>query len=215
MQQSATEKLRLHWSHWQSLVFQTGAGNPQLKSCGSIEATWVGSTVHSLHLPIRNWKVAAPLKPWTLWKSKNGTRSIRNWKVAAPLKLQSLINSPDGTNTQSATEKLRLHWSTLKSLSALKCTPFNPQLKSCGSIEAESSCTIPLFTDSNPQLKSCGSIEAEMNVAALSKLAVIRNWKVAAPLKPNWYNDLQNRQQQSATEKLRLHWSRNWIVNWA
>ena len=186
--QSATEKLRLHWRKF--LISVSGedffSRNPQLKSCGSIE----GSSVY-------------------LDLSRGST--IRNWKVAAPLKALALQKAALSIDLQSATEKLRLHWrkSTQQSSSVLLSTirnwkvaaplkveypnfpfsqlVFNPQLKSCGSIEGIQDKTISPWPNNNPQLKSCGSIEGSMVRYDAALYSV-----------------------QSATEKLRLHWRKTY-----
>ena len=62
------------------------SGNPQLKSCGSIEGRVIYLLVSLLYSAIRNWKVAAPLKDTQLLRGCNRHSAIRNWKVAAPLK---------------------------------------------------------------------------------------------------------------------------------
>ena len=253
--QSATEKLRLHWSYkkienqWQMqknpqlkscgsieamssislpVVFPI---NPQLKSCGSIEADSITAAIFCFLLnpqlkscgsieaistqqevlqitSIRNWKVAAPLKPMVSIRLIPFITPIRNWKVAAPLKQNLVFWIQQYLDQQSATEKLRLHWSSgmAGAMTAVRPTirnwkvaaplkrdwvprglaapKYNPQLKSCGSIEASSSPLCAYANLPNPQLKSCGSIEARLSSSGLSGSEV-----------------------QSATEKLRLHWS--------
>ena len=233
LQQSATEKLRLHWSRLRFLPLgHYRTDNPQLKSCGSIEASvflaWyyrdcMQSATEKLRLhwslanlrvsstdspSIRNWKVAAPLKlVFCCWQNLK-VSTIRNWKVAAPLKRthdwrrsHQLYINPQlkscgsieayilgiqlcGVGLQSATEKLRLHWSYYDQDDPNFPESHNPQLKSCGYIEAAQILRMAWSIIINPQLKSCGSIEAPLTLDVMIMVHL-----------------------QSATEKLRLHWS--------
>ena len=157
--QSATEKLRLHWSVCSCFPECPFDSNPQLKSCGSIEAG--NNSCKSIwhYSAIRNWKVAAPLKVSVFSEVAIIHPAIRNWKVAAPLKVKGRFFR-------------RI------------ITTFNPQLKSCGSIEGSIVCQPPSRATYNPQLKSCGSIEGRArHTQPIIRQASIRNWKVAAPLK--------------------------------
>ena len=157
--------------------------NPQLKSCDSIEGS-MGRMFLRSHSTILNWKVATPLKEewfkcmlWTL---------IFNPQLKSCGSIEGIIHSVEHVlkTKQSATEKLRLHWSN-RILLAFITDYYNPQLKSCGSIEGiihsvehvlktKQSATeklrlhwsnrilLAFITDYyNPQLKSCGSIEAK------------------------------------------------------
>ena len=138
---------------------------------------------HFCFTSIRNWKVAAPLKPSLLLCLRIQLPPIRNWKVAAPLKpeCRNVIRDINTGNPQ------------LKSCGSIEAdnnptspTPlqFNPQLKSCGSIEARHDISSTIDYLCNPQLKSCGSIEAHIvRWSASFGYSSIRNWKVAAPLK--------------------------------
>ena len=209
IQQSATEKLRLHWR---------------------LNKFWIISWIWSA---IRNWKVAAPLKDRRIGELSGGqqqqsaTEKLRlHWRNAR-LILYEVGKSQSATEklrlhwrmgkqwdkalapVQSATEKLRLHWRSNIVYTTRKWITCNPQLKSCGSIEGQSIksriqsynrairnwkvaaplkeswvSTIRSPSHNNPQLKSCGSIEGIKSKLPLERdYFSIRNWKVAAPLK--------------------------------
>ena len=164
LQQSATEKLRLHWRI--GYIYQTSRP----------------------FLSIRNWKVAAPLKVYIPLQRVRIFIAIRNWKVAAPLKGDKIQARGYSLFHQSATEKLRLHWRTLCLIFTLQPKSNNPQLKSCGSIEGFCNDKVQARTlFSNPQLKSCGSIEGKTHkILWWWNTISIRNWKVAAPLKEKY-----------------------------
>ena len=134
--------------------------NPQLKSCGSIEASPNFGTGKWGWKTIRNWKVAAPLKRKWCWLGRRYKIStIRNWKVAAPLKLKVSTNCSG-------------------------CTTYNPQLKSCGSIEAKSvSNQNILFSTTIRNWKVAAPLKQYDVKFHYSSFITIRNWKVAAPLK--------------------------------
>ena len=184
--QSATEKLRLHWSlksFWTRHVNGYQSATEKLRLHWSeIKCNWLFWVVPT----IRNWKVAAPLK--LIWPGvyapslpQSATEKLRlHWSEFESILMSQHLQ-------QSATEKLRLHWSRLRFLPLGHYRTDNPQLKSCGSIEAKSSATdcFGLCQQSateklrlhwslfdlvcmhrayhNPQLKSCGSIEANLN----------------------------------------------------
>ena len=132
---------------------------------------------------------------------------------------------------QSATEKLRLHWRSNLAVSRLSQFATIRNWKVAAPLKVWSFWDLYHIVYYNPQLKSCGSIEGIPNILYTWYVSTIRNWKVAAPLK------VRNREYpracilfnpqlkscgsiegesppaaisakllQSATEKLRLHW---------
>ena len=206
--------------------------NPQLKSCGSIEAIATMTMILMMMMTIRNWKVAAPLKHPTQHTITPTPSAIRNWKVAAPLKLthvgESLsvygpirnwkVAAPlklvSGINTDIFFVPAIRNW---KVAAPLKLGNYktryihhtnNPQLKSCGSIEAPLRPLWRLRSFCNPQLKSCGSIEATSD-----EMLTWWCWHQSATekLRLHWSKGVRLFVRldylQSATEKLRLHWS--------
>ena len=121
--QSATEKLRLHWrtvgTHRQTAKFRC---NPQLKSCGSIEGIYLG-IIQFIKKSIRNWKVAAPLKAkiWLDWLACLHCQSATE-KLRLHWRNLKIMVRLTVCMVQSATEKLRLHWrSTILSKISKNC----------------------------------------------------------------------------------------------
>ena len=207
--------------------------NPQLKSCGSIEA-FLGYTFLFVCLTtIRNWKVAAPLKQSTDYFDGISTSStIRNWKVAAPLKLVlngvnaiMFWNNPQLKSCgsieaihchwhrhhyrhQSATEKLRLHWSTCGLCQDQGKKPSIRNWKVAAPLKRMFEVPLWQKTGDNPQLKSCGSIEAP---TTLRMSWICCKQSATEKLRLHWSSNMgysiDLNDKQSATEKLRLHWS--------
>ena len=156
--QSATEKLRLHWRSYiiSPLLLPTHqSATEKLRLHWRI---WCKFGNFSVKAPIRNWKVAAPLKVRTRVQVLQQRTTIRNWKVAAPLKVCKKPSIMYVTKNQSATEKLRLHWRRYPKTEQLEQRTIRNW-----KVAAPLKGRIPAFSRGclahNPQLKSCGSIE--------------------------------------------------------
>ena len=134
--------------------------NPQLKSCGSIEAGLDLFIYPSILTTIRNWKVAAPLKLDFLSLKLSKSSFNPQLKSCGSIEATGIKTKLYQWFYQSATEKLRLHWSNGYPPSNNKKALTIRNWKVAAPLKHRRHWCHQLDQDANPQLKSCGSIEA-------------------------------------------------------